>query len=189
MAHEFTKGQFVCIEEICMRAVKISLELAIVPIRKFLIIFFIYMRLLFGKDAREPIKETKLNKHVPRESENIKKNKHLLYLKEYQEVFLSQDLNPRYNIKTDHPVEQFYKRHMNNDQPIPQVIVVGILRVLLTTCPNNQRNAGGIDLHAEWSSCLHFLILHKDFFKESNFKSKAFTKTNELQNFVPKNQR
>lgn len=72
-----------------MRAVKISLELAIVPIRKFLIIFFIYMRLLFGKDAREPIKETKLNKQVSRESENIKKNKHLLYLKEYQEVFLS----------------------------------------------------------------------------------------------------
>ena len=72
-----------------MRAVKISLELAIVPIRKFLIIFFIYMRLLFGKDACEPIKETKLNKQVSRESENIKKNKHLLYLKEYQEVFLS----------------------------------------------------------------------------------------------------
>ena len=98
-----------------MRAVKISLELAIVPIRKFLIIFFIYMRLLFGKDTREPIKEIKVNKQPIRESENIKKNKNFLYLKEYQEVFLSQDLTPRYNMKTDHPVEQFYKRHMNND--------------------------------------------------------------------------
>ena len=59
VAHEFTRGQFVCIEEICMKAVKISLELAIVPIRKFLIIFFIYIRLLFGKDVRPAIKETK----------------------------------------------------------------------------------------------------------------------------------
>ena len=83
VAHEFTRGQFVCIEEICMRAVKISLELAIVPIRKFLIIFFIYMRLLFGRDTRAPIKEIKANKQPQRESENIKKNKHFLYLKEY----------------------------------------------------------------------------------------------------------
>ena len=73
------------------------------------------MRLLFGKDTREPIKEIKVNKQPIWESENIKKNKNFLYLKEYQEVFLSQDLTPRYNMKTDHPVEQFYKRHMNND--------------------------------------------------------------------------
>ena len=110
-------------------------------------------------------------------------------LKEYQEIFLSPDVTPRFNLKTDHPVELFYKRHMNNDQPIPQVIVVGILRVLLTTCPNNQRNAGGIDLHAEWSSCLNFLILHKDYFKEMKFKSKAFEKTDTLLDFVPKNKR
>ena len=172
-----------------MKAVKISLELAIVPIRKFLIIFFIYIRLLFGKDVRPAIKETKPNKPAARESETLKKHKHLLYLKEYQELFLSPEVTPRFNLKTDHPVELFYKRHMNNDQPIPQVIVVGILRVLLTTCPNNQRNAGGIDLHAEWSSCLNFLILHKDYFKEKQFKSKAFEKTDTLLDFVPKNKR
>jgi len=40
------------------------------------------------------------------------------------------------------PVEKFYKRHMNSDNPIPQIIVVGILRVLLTTCPNAARNTG-----------------------------------------------
>ena len=62
VAHEFTKGQFVNIEEICMRAVKISLELAIVPIRKFLIIFFIYIRLLFGKNVIAPVNETKPNR-------------------------------------------------------------------------------------------------------------------------------
>ena len=169
-----------------MRAVKISLELAIVPIRKFLIIFFIYIRLLFGKNVIAPVNETKPNKLTREESESIKKFKHLLYLKEYQDVFLSSDVTPRFNLKTNHPVELFYKRHMNNDQPIPQVIVVGILRVLLTTCPNNQRNAGGIDLHAEWSSCLNFLIHHKEFFKEHNFKSKAFEKTDSLLDYEPK---
>ena len=111
VALEFTKGQFVCIEEICMRAVKISLELAIVPIRKFLIIFFIYIRLLFGENVRPPVKETNPNKPPTRESELVKKYKHLLYLKDYQEVFLSSDVTPRFNLKTDHPVEQFYKRH------------------------------------------------------------------------------
>ena len=186
VAHEFTKGQFVNIEEICMRAVKISLELAIVPIRKFLIIFFIYIRLLFGKNVIAPVNETKPNKLKREESESVKKFKHLLYLKEYQDVFLSSDVTPRFNLKTNHAVELFYKRHMNNDQPIPQVIVVGIMRVLLTTCPNNQRNAGGIDLHAEWSSCLNFLIYHKEFFKEHNFKSKAFEKTDSLLDYEPK---
>ena len=102
-----------------MRAVKISLELAIVPIRKFLIIFFIYIRLLFGKNVIEPVNVTKPNRPKPRESEAVKKFKNLLYLKEYQDVFLSSDVTPRFNLKTNHPVELFYKRHMNNDQPIP----------------------------------------------------------------------
>ena len=35
-----------------MKAVRISLELAIIPIRKFLIIFYIYLRFLFGREVR-----------------------------------------------------------------------------------------------------------------------------------------
>ncbi len=31
---------------------------------------------------------------------------------------------------------------MSSDNPIPQIIVVGVLRVLLTTCPNAARNTG-----------------------------------------------
>lgn len=140
-----------------MKAVRISLELAIVPIRKFLIVFYVYMRLLFGKQCRPSVIDPKAAPYY--ESENIRKNKHFLYLKEYIEVFLTSESNapPRFNLRTTHPVESFYKRHMTTDQPIPQVIVVGILRVLLTTCPNNQKNSGGIDLHAEWSACLNFL--------------------------------
>ena len=50
------------------------------------------------------------------ESENIRKNKHLLYLKEYMEVFwVGDNQTPRFNLRTDHPVENFYKRHMTTD--------------------------------------------------------------------------
>lgn len=37
-----------CIEEMCFRTIKFSLEIAVVPIRKFLILFYLYLRLLFG---------------------------------------------------------------------------------------------------------------------------------------------
>lgn len=79
----------------------------------------------------------------------------LKYTKDLIQKFMTEE--PRFNMNTDSPVELFYKRHMSSDHPIPQVIVVGILRVLLTTCPNNSRNSGGIDLHSEWTSCLKFL--------------------------------
>lgn len=80
--------------------------------------------------------------------------------------------DPRFNLKVTTQIEKFYKRHMTNDNPIPQIIVVGILRVLLTTCPNAARNTGGIDLHSEWSSCLSFLFYNKEFFYSRGFKSK-----------------
>ena len=86
---------------------------------------------------------------------------------------MEKDEPARFNYKgaETNPVELFYKRHMSSDNPIPQIIVVGILRVLLTTCPNAVRNSGGIDLHHEWSSCLEFLYHHRKFFIEHNFKS------------------
>jgi hypothetical protein len=60
---------------------------------------------------------------------------------------------------------------MSSDHPIPQVIVVGILRVLLTTCPNNNTqkagSGGGIDLHCEWSSCIELLGSQRHLFTES----------------------
>jgi hypothetical protein len=36
------------IEDMCFRSIKFSLEIAVVPIRKFLIVFYIYLKLLFG---------------------------------------------------------------------------------------------------------------------------------------------
>ena len=86
VAREISSTQFIQIEEICMKSVQLSLELPIVPIRKFLIIFFIYLRLLFGREARPPVQDPKAKPYF--ESESIRNNKHLLYLKEYVEVFL-----------------------------------------------------------------------------------------------------
>jgi len=38
-----------CIEEMCFASIKFSLEIAVVPIRKILIVFYIYLRFLFGQ--------------------------------------------------------------------------------------------------------------------------------------------
>ena len=72
-----------------MRAIKISLDLPIVPIRKFLIIFFIYIRHLFGKDVSASIEDPIANKMEQSQSDTIQKFKHLLYLKEYKDIFTS----------------------------------------------------------------------------------------------------
>ena len=117
MIREITDRNLSSLEEICMKAVRVSLELAIVPIRKFLIIFLIYMRFLFGKDVIPPVEDSKAKMYF--ESQNIKKNKKLLYLKEYQDLFLCNEQTCRFKLKTNHPVELFYKRHMSQDQPIP----------------------------------------------------------------------
>eukprot|EP00347_Sterkiella_histriomuscorum_P005678 403355681 len=143
------------IEEMCFKSIKYSLEIPVIPIRKFLILFYLYLRILFGD--------------VPQTKEE---HKDLKYMKELQNLIEKED--PRYHMKNVSNVEGFYKRHMNSDSPIPQIIVVGILRVLLTTCPNAARNTGGIDLHSEWSSPLQFAFYKRDYFIAHNFQSQHF---------------
>ena len=128
------KSDFTClsfqIEKICLKAIKLSLEIPIIPIRKYLALFNFYILMLFGGKASSASKlsvslnERTLNQLIDTES-------------------------PRFNLKESEssPVEIFYKRNMTKDNPIPQVIIVGVLRVLLTTCPNASKNSsGGIDL-------------------------------------------
>ncbi len=43
---------------------------------------------------------------------------------------------------------------MTKENVIPQLFIVALLRVLLTTCPNASKNSGGIDIHREWNSVL-----------------------------------
>ena len=64
---------------------------------------------------------------------------------------------------------------MNKNHPIPHIIVVGILRVLLSTCPNTKKNTtGGVYIHREWSSCLKLYLQNKEFFDQKGFKSQIF---------------
>jgi len=64
---------------------------------------------------------------------------------------------------------------MNNSNPIPHIIVVGILRVLLSTCPNTKKNTtGGVYIHREWSSSLKLYFVNKEFFDKHGFKSQIF---------------
>jgi hypothetical protein len=64
---------------------------------------------------------------------------------------------------------------MNKNHPIPHIIVVGILRVLLSTCPNTKKNTtGGVHIHREWGSCLKLYLHNKVWFDEKGFKSGIF---------------
>ena len=146
------------IEQMCFKSIKLSLEMAVVPIRKFLIIFYLILRFLFGSAPGKTILINNLNvENSSNEWKDMKYQKDLLI------ALVEKDEPARFNFKQSesNPVELFYKRHMSSDNPIPQIIVVGILRVLLTTCPNAVRNSGGIDLHHEWSACFEFLFHHK----------------------------
>jgi hypothetical protein len=65
---------------------------------------------------------------------------------------------------------------MNKNHPIPNIIVVGILRVLLSTCPNTKKNkTGGVSIHREWASSVKLLLLKKSWFDENNFVSNLFS--------------
>lgn len=55
------------------------------------------------------------------------------------------------------------------------MIIVGILRVLLSSCPNTKKNTtGGVCIHREWSSCVKLYELNKDEFDRFGFQSKLF---------------
>ena len=67
---------------------------------------------------------------------------------------------------------------MNKNHPIPHIIVVGILRVLLSTCPNTKKNTtGGVHIHREWGSCLKLYLQNKAWFDQQGFKSGIFEHT------------
>ena len=124
------------IEETCFKAIQLSLYMAFVPARKIILIFHIYIRYLFGEK---------------KEDEDHKKLfSNLKYMKEFID-FHNFEKVPRHLLNSDSPVEHFYKRNMNKQHPIPNIIVVGILRVLLSTCPNTKKNkTGGVQIHREW---------------------------------------
>ena len=147
-------------EQTCLHAIQQSLDTTFVPVRKIIMILHIYFRYLFGEKKEDP-------KH-----KEFYKN--LKYMRKNINYTLFEKV-PRYHLKSDSAVEKFYKRNMNKNHPIPHIIVVGILRVLLSTCPNTKKNTtGGVHIHREWGSCLKLYMTNKAFFDEAGFKSEIF---------------
>lgn len=148
------------IEETCLAAIKYSLDTSFVPVRKIILIFHIYIRFLFGEKQED-------QKHKERYA-NLKYIKDMVDYRQFEKT-------PRYLLESGSPVEQFYKRNTNKSHPIPHVIVVGILRVLLSSCPNTKKNTtGGVCIHREWSSCIKLYFEHKQLFDDYGFKSQLF---------------
>jgi len=106
--------------------------------------------------------------------EHKQKYSNLRYLKEFVDYRLFEK-TPRFKLNSKSKVEQFYKRNMNKNHPIPHIIVVGILRVLLSTCPNTKKNTtGGVSIHREWASCIKLYLENRALFDHNNFKSMLF---------------
>lgn len=148
------------VEETCLVAIKLSLDTAFVPVRKIILILHVYLRYLFGEK-----KETTKHKEF---------YSNLRYLKEYIDYRTFEKV-PRYQLNSQSKVEQFYKRNMNKNHPIPHIIVVGILRVLLSTCPNTKKNTtGGVQIHREWASCVKLYFENKELFDSNGFKSELY---------------
>ena len=160
ISKDFTNLDYL-IEETCLAAIKLSLETAFVPVRKVILVFHVYLRYLFGEK-----KETKKHKEF---YSNLKYLKEFVDYKNFEKV-------PRYKLNSQNKVETFYKRNMNKDHPIPHIIVVGILRVLLSTCPNTKKNTtGGVQIHREWGSCVRLYFHNKPMFDEHGWKSELYT--------------
>jgi hypothetical protein len=160
MVFDFCREEFM-IEDTCLLAIKLSLDTSFVPVRKIILIFHIYLRYLFGEKKEDP-------KHKEFYS-------NLRYLKEFVD-YRKFEKTPRYKLSSKSKVEQFYKRNMNKNHPIPHIIVVGILRVLLSTCPNTKKNTtGGVSIHREWASCIKLYLENKSLFDDNGFESCLFS--------------
>jgi len=136
------------IEDLCLKSFKMSLDMTIMPIKKFLFIYCIYLQGVFGgppKNSQEKIK-------------NITKD---LYANEFKKKV------EKMKIPNNSAAEEFYRRHVSKENVIPQVFIVSLLRILLTTCPNASKSSGGIDIHREWNS---LLLWQKKFEKYKDLK-------------------
>ena len=148
--------------------IKLSLDLSIVPIKKCLIIFHLYLASLFGN-----IKPLDADKKYIRLTKGLRK-----------------ELEKHEKLGDPNPVEQFYKRHIiqTNENPIPQILIVGILRILLTTCPTATRTSGGIDLHREWVSSVKLCAKHPEIYDEfiAPNKDKSLLVHDQLNDLISK---
>ena len=110
-----------------LSAIKCSMEISCIPIKKFSMLYHAYLKLITD---------------LPKKTMSSKLTKELLDSIQME--------NPRYKQPAENSVEELYRRLMTKENPLPQVIIVGMLRALLTTCPNSSHGSG-IDIDQEWS--------------------------------------
>ncbi|KRW99807.1 hypothetical protein PPERSA_07884 [Pseudocohnilembus persalinus] len=157
------------LEAILLQCIQLSLELFVTPIKKIMILMNFYLQYLLTYDEdKQALNKEKIAK-MNKKQEN--KDKNILEKKEGINLFTEENLDairkgtPRYFLKDEQSnrAEQFYKKHILNqkDSPLAQIITVGLLRTLLTTCATNNRyqpETKGVNLNREWeSSIAHFM--------------------------------
>lgn len=98
------------IELVCFKGFAFVEEQKQVPIKKFIIIFYIYLQLLFGKKAFITDSGKGMNKF------SIDKKQWMMKDSQYQ--WWNLDRKPRFLLPKNNPVEAFYKRIMAAEMPI-----------------------------------------------------------------------
>ncbi|CAG9314854.1 unnamed protein product [Blepharisma stoltei] len=126
------------LEDALMHLIKISTEISFIPIKKVSMLYLAYIELILDFPNKN---ETKFSKEI---LEGLKAE------------------TPRHRIPPNNAVEMFYRRMMRKENPLPQIIVVGLLRALLNCCPN--ANTNGVDIKEEWLSPLRMFEENEECF-------------------------
>ena len=92
----------------------------------------------------------------------------VLFIYNYYFHFISLEaLQVPHNAKRTDPhspkivlLENYYAKHILEENTFPQTIVVALLRILLTTCQaNDKKNDGGVDISLEWENIYQYYKL------------------------------
>ena len=121
------------VEDNLLELIKLSMELSHIPVKKVSMLLYKYLEIILKPFPEEPIP------HLP---ENIA-----------VEV-------PRHKLTPNNSVEAFYRRMVWRGNSIPETLVVGLLRAVLSWFPNSSTT--GVVLKQEWLSPL--------FLYEENFE-------------------
>jgi len=133
-------------EEVFLALIKLSLEKSFIPMKKVCVLLYKYLSLI-------------LPAHPPTEDSHLELTKPLIHR--------ITELEPRYKTAPQTPTEAFYvttiqRRLMTKENPLPQVLVVGLLRAMLAACPGAPSQPQGLSVNREWQAALLHSKDHKD---------------------------
>lgn len=136
----------VSFEEVFLALIKLSLEKTFIPIKKVCVLLYAYLSLIL------PV-------HPPTADSHLKLSKPLI-----QQITQAE---PRYKTPPLTPTEAFYvtiiqRRLMTKENPLPQVLVVGLLRAMLAACPGAPSQAQGVSVNREWQAAILLSKEHRE---------------------------